>query len=106
MVQGNRSPRSQAGRIACHRSSVTMGRGRMRTAGGHHVDRTVFELFAHRVEACTQEGDLRLDLFTIAKGSQATVTLSVTAPPTIGASANTGTATSADVIDPQPANNS
>ena len=46
------------------------------------------------------------NLFTIAKGGQATVTLSVTAPSTIGPFANTGTATSADVADPQPTNNS
>lgn len=46
------------------------------------------------------------NLFTIAKGGQATVTVSVTAPTTIGSFANTGTATSADLVDPQPANNS
>lgn len=45
-------------------------------------------------------------LATIAKGGQATVTLSVTAPASVGSFANTGVATSADVADPQPTNNS
>lgn len=45
------------------------------------------------------------NLFTIAKGSQSTVTVSVNAPSTIGSFSNTGTASSA-VVDPQPSNNS
>jgi uncharacterized repeat protein (TIGR01451 family) len=61
---------------------------------------------------CTHTSDgaggtaISCNLFTIAKGSQATVTLSVTAPTSIGSFANTGTATSADLVDPQPTNNS
>ena len=46
------------------------------------------------------------NLATIAKGGQAVVNVYVNAPSTIGLFANTGTATSADVADPQPANNS
>jgi uncharacterized repeat protein (TIGR01451 family) len=45
------------------------------------------------------------NLFTVAKGGQATVTVSVNAPSTIGPFANTATATSTDVADPQPTNN-
>ena len=45
------------------------------------------------------------NLFTIGKGSQVTVTVNVKAPSTIGAFSNTGRATSADLADPQPANN-
>ena len=45
------------------------------------------------------------NLFTIVKGSQSTVTVSVNAPSTIGPFSNTGTASST-VDDPQPANNS
>jgi uncharacterized repeat protein (TIGR01451 family) len=61
---------------------------------------------------CGHTGDgatgtlISCNLGTVAKGGQAVVTLSVTAPTTIGTFANTGTATSADVADPQPTNNS
>lgn len=44
-------------------------------------------------------------LGTVVKGGQATITLSVTAPTTIGAFPNTGIA-SADPVDPQPGSNS
>lgn len=61
--------------------------------------------------ACSHTGDgaagtaISCDLGTIAKGGQATVTVSVDAPSTIGSFANTGSAASS-VADPQPANNS
>jgi uncharacterized repeat protein (TIGR01451 family) len=61
---------------------------------------------------CTHASDgvggtaISCNLFTITKGGQATVTVSVDAPSTIGTFPNTGTATSADVSDPQPTNNS
>ena len=62
--------------------------------------------------ACTHTPDsgvgtiVSCNLFTIAKGGQAVVNLYVNAPSTIGPFADTATAASADVADPQPANNS
>ena len=62
--------------------------------------------------ACTHTPDagagtiVSCKLATIPKGGQAVVNVYLDAPSTVGTFANTGPATSADVADPQPANNS
>ena len=62
--------------------------------------------------ACTHTPDGRTgtivscNLFTIAKGGQAVVNVYLDAPSTVGPFANTASVGSADVTDPQPANNS